>query len=239
MKREEAVGKAMEDSLKRKYEEKLYKPLDDFLKRLKKKIKEVFAPLYVSGFDELNIIRLSKMTQEMYDALDKFNRENYLELVEHAREWAEMILGKKLSSADMNDLIDKYLKGYDPVTQYVYTKEIDRKRMRLNEAILTAREFQDFGKYLKAVKKAADLWYTQSNQYAIDLMDTSLTKAFEEEDDDQPEYMWLTFIDGRECETCHERNGKIYSIEEYPPKPHYGCRCVKIPVKAYSSIFGT
>ena len=132
--------------------ETLYKPLDDFLKRLKKKIKEMYAPLYVSGFDQLNVIMLATNTTKLYDELDKFNRKNYLELAEHAWKWAEEVLGKSVKKKDLEELIKDYLHGYDPVTQYVYDKEIDRKRMRLNEAILTAREYQDVVKLQKAVK---------------------------------------------------------------------------------------
>ena len=217
-------------------EKELYKPLDEFLKRLKKKIKELFAPLYVSGFDQLNVIMLNRKTAEMYMELDDFNRDNYLALVRHARAWAEKILGNETKARDMREMVNKYLSGYDPVTQYVYTKEVDRKRMRLNEAILTAKEFQDVVKLQKAIKKAADLWFTQSSQYALDLMDMALTQVFE--DDDVPEYRWVAVIDGKECEICHERNGKIYAADEYPSKPHYRCRCFKVPAKAYSSIFG-
>lgn len=208
--------------------DELYKPLDDFLKRLKKKIKQTYAPLYVSGFDQLNIIQLSSQTDAMYNELDKFNKDSYLALVKHAWKWAEDVLGKEIKKADFDELIEKYLSGYDPVTQYIYNREIDRKRMRLNESILTAREYQDVVKLHKAVKKAADLWFTQSSQYALDLMDYALTMCFEE-DDDVIFFMWNTVIDGKECDICHSRNGKIYEAESYPEKPHYGCRCYKTP----------
>ena len=44
----------------------------------------MYAPLYVSGFDQLNVIMLATNTTKLYDELDKFNRKNYLELAEHA-----------------------------------------------------------------------------------------------------------------------------------------------------------
>ena len=209
-------------------EEKLYAPLDEFLKKLKKKIKQVYAPLYVSSFDQLNIIMLNKRTAEIYSELDDYNRKAYRMLAEHAREWAFEQMEKGLKKKDMSELVNDYLKGYDPVTQYVYVKEVDRKRMRLNESVLAAREYNEFDKLQKSVKKAADLWFTQSSQYAIDIMDLALTETFLEEDDDDPTFfMWNTVIDGRECEECHARNGKVYESDEYPPKPHYGCRCYK------------
>lgn len=234
MKRDEAVVKALDDSLKRKQEEKLYKPLDDFLKRLKKKIKEVFSPLFVSGFDELNIIRLNRLTADMYNELDEFNRKNYLTLVKHAREWAEWILGKKLSDADLKDFVNQYLKGYDPVTQYVYIKETDRKRMRLNEAILTAKEFQEFAKLQKSVRKAADLWFTQSSQYALDLMLAEINHAYDEEGITLKR--WNTQHDERVCEECNSLDGKVFDADAYPPPPHYNCRCYPTTVNPENPV---
>lgn len=225
--KKEAIEKAMRDSQKRKREEKLYKPLDDFLKRLKKKIKEEFAPLYVSGFDQLHIIRLGKVSEELYDELDGFNRKNYRELVKHAWGWAGLFVEVKLSEAEAKKSVDEYLKGYDPVTQYVYDKEVDRKRMRLNEAILTAREYQDVERLYKAVKKAADLWYTQSSQYALDLMLTAIRQAFEK--GGATHLRWNTQRDDKVCGDCHEYDGKVFPIREYPEPPHYNCRCYPTP----------
>ena len=218
----------MDESLKKSRSDKLYKPLDEFLKRLKKKIKQMFASLYVSGFDQLNIIRLGKMSETIYQELDEFNRKNYVELVRHARSWAEWILGKKLSSADLDKFVKDYLKGYDPVTQYVYTKEVDRKRMRMNEAILTAKEFQDLGKLQKAVKKAADLWYTQSSQYALDLMLEEIEEAYKD-DGDVSLLRWNTMRDEKVCPECGVLDGQVFDADAYPPPPHYNCRCYPTP----------
>lgn len=227
MNREEALNKGLNDTQKRKREESLYKPLDDFLKRLKKKIKAVYAPLFVSGFDQLHIIRLTQITAEMYNELDEFNRKNYLELVKHARKWAEEILGKNLSNADLKSFVNKYLRGYDPVSQYVYAKEVDRKRMRLNEAVLTAKEFQDIVKLHKAVQKAADLWFTQSSQYALDLMLAEIQEAYE--DDGITLLRWNTQRDEKVCKDCGDLDGKVFDADAYPPPPHYGCRCYPTP----------
>ena len=228
MTREEAVEKGLTDAQKRKLEESLYKPLDEFLKRLKRKIKAIFSPLFVSGFDQLNIIMLSKQTSEMYLELDEFNRENYLALVKHARKWVEKLLGKELPTLDARELVDKYLKGYDPVTQYVYTKEVDRKRMRLNEAISTAREYQDVVKLHKAVKKAADLWFTQSSQYALDLMLFEIREAIED-DDGISLLRWNTQQDEKVCPDCNALDGKLFDADTYPDPLHYNCRCYPTP----------
>jgi SPP1 gp7 family putative phage head morphogenesis protein len=44
------------------------------------------------------------------------------------------------------------------------------------------------------------------------------------------EVEWHTNIDGRECKVCRERNGRVYKIDEVPPKPHRNCRCRYAPV---------
>lgn len=214
-------------------EEKLYRPLDDFLKRLKKKIKEAYSVLIVSGFDQLNVIQLTAVTDNVYRQLDRFNRKEYEKLVEHAWEWAEEIVGKKISKPDFDEFVRNYISGYDSVTQYVYTKEIDRKRMRLNESILTAREYQDIVQLHKAVKKASDLWFTQSSQYALDLMLEGVKAAYDQSDADKDEtkWMWNAVIDGHECQECHDRNGRVYLKRNYPRQPHYGCRCYPTPVR--------
>jgi SPP1 gp7 family putative phage head morphogenesis protein len=39
------------------------------------------------------------------------------------------------------------------------------------------------------------------------------------------EVEWVAEDDSRTCKICRERNGKVYKIDEIPPKPHYNCRC--------------
>lgn len=207
----------------------LYRPLDAFLEKAKKRIKREFLRLSLVGFDQLNVIQTKRMTQAMYDRLDEFNRKEYERLARHAWHEAYGWMRKKPREMDYLDFVMEYLDGYDPVTQYIYTKEVERKRMRLAEAILTAREYSDRSALDKAVKKAADLWYTQTMQYGIDLMTGALMAAFEAEKETR--LMWNAVIDGRECNVCHSRNGQVYSIRDYPPRPHYGCRCYPTVVR--------
>ena len=216
--------------MKRKREKALYAPLDDFLKRLKKKIREAFAPFSVAGFDQLNVIRLSEKTEKLYSELDAFNRKNYRDLVGHAHEWAGTYIDLRLTEIDGKKTVDKYLKVYDPVTQYVYAKEVDRKRMRFDEAVLTAREFNDFDKLRKAVKKAADLWYTQGSQYALALMLFTIRQTYT--DAGVTHLRWNTQRDDKVCTECHGYDGKVFPVKEYPEPPHYNCRCYPTPAKA-------
>ena len=208
-------------------ETKLYKPLDEYIKKVKKKVKESFAPLYISGFDQLNIIQLAKSTALIYDEVDEFNREEFVKLVRHGWGFAEELMAVHLSEIKAKDFVSEYLSGYDPVTQYVYDKELDRKRMRLNESILTAKEYQDIVKLHKAVKKAADLLYTQGSQYALDILLSTLMKAYR---DGGCKYLrWNTQEDEKVCRDCHDLDGKVFRISEYPEPQHYNCRCYPTP----------
>lgn len=209
-------------------EKRLYKPLDDYLKALKKRVKEEFAPLYVSGFDQLNIVKLIKTTAQMYSDLDDFNRKHYRELCDHSVEWAAYVMGAEEVEFDSADFVNQYLKGYDPVTQYVYIKEADRKRMRLNESILAAKEYQEIVKLQKAVKKAADLWFTQGSQYALDIMLATVVAVFMKAG--VKKLRWNTQQDDKVCGDCHDLDGKVFNAKDYPPPQHYGCRCFPTPV---------
>jgi len=206
---------------------KLYKPLDEYLENLKKKIRTEFNHLLLAGFDGLNILSVKRSTQDMFDRFERFNRDQYVLLVKAAWLWAFDCMGKEPPEMDYLDFVMEYLNGYDPITQYVYQKEIDRKRMRLNEAILTAREYKDQAMFEKTIKRAADLWYTQSNQYGIDLVNATIVEAYDRAGIDS--VRWNTVIDGRECKTCRERNGFVYTIRNAPGRPHYGCRCYYTP----------
>lgn len=205
----------------------LYKPLDDYLERLKKKIRTEFNHLSLAGFDRLNVMQTRQMTQSTFDRIESFNRAEYARLVRHAWKWACRRVKKRPRDIDYLDYVLEYLNGYDPVTQYIYTREIDRKRMRLNEGILAAREFSDRNAFEKAVKKTADLLYTQSMQYGTDLIQAAMLEVYERAGID--DLMWISVMDGHECKECHDRNGVIYKRRNYPQKPHYGCRCYPVP----------
>jgi len=214
--------------MRRPNEKKLFGPYEKFVRQLKKTVKDAFLPLMVAGFDELNVIQVKRKTEVMYAKLERFDREAYMELVEHAWEWA-MDLVEEDEKLNAETFVSSYLNGYDPITQYVFTREVDRKRMRLNEAIMTAKEYQDHGMLETAVKKAMNLWFTQSKQYAIDLTLTTLETAYSKAGEEW--WMWNTIMDGRECVICGERNMRVYPKSEYPPREHYGCRCYPTPVK--------
>ena len=114
------------------------------------------------------------------------------------------------------------LSEYDPVTRYVYTHEVERKRMRLAEAYIASNGDS------REVKKALRLWSNMIRQYSIAITDEALLLTYKKAG---VEYVkWITEEDERRCGQCAERHGKVYRIDNVPPKPHMGCRCYFEPV---------
>ena len=94
---------------------------------------------------------------------------------------------------------------------------------------MTSATIQDRERYLKSLKRTFDLMFTQSSQYAQDVADTMETEVYKAAS--IPRVMWVTERDNRVCEECRERDGKIYPLDNVPPKPHYHCRCRIKPIR--------
>lgn len=207
----------------------IYSELDKQLKVMKRQIREDFSELSLASFDELDVIRTRKRTEKMYDKLKRINEKAYIKSAKGAYNVTEKSLipagvENKKTKTDINDKwLLKVLGAYHLATGYLYNSETERKRLRLNEEILTAREYTDHAAYRKAVKRAMDLWWTQSQQYGIYTADEGCISAFRDYGIER--VRWVSEMDGHECKTCRERNGKVYDIDDIPEKTHYGCRC--------------
>ena len=129
---------------------------------------------------------------------------------------------------DMRDLdeawLDEFFDGYNPVTKYVFSNEIDRKESRLFEA-LVSNELER----LKSYAYAERLITSQIEQYAIDLEDSIANVVYE--DTNVKKVMWVAEQDYKTCSVCSELDGEIFELHNAPPKQHYNCRCYLIPVK--------
>lgn len=122
-----------------------------------------------------------------------------------------------------------FLGKYNHTTGYLYESETDRKRMRYNEEILTAREYGDRQAFNTATNRSANLWYGQSEQYLMDVVDEATIETYK--NNGVKYVMWMTEMDDRVCKTCQSYHGQIYAIDEVPEKPHRRCRCYLIPMK--------
>lgn len=211
----------------------MYKHLDSLIEAEKKKIRAEFNHLSVTGFDELNVVNTRKATQEMYDKFISDNETLYLKAAKNAYKKAVKSAKDENYSGEETEVdmgwLAVVLAGYNLVTGYLYSKEADRKRLRLNEQILTAREYSNRTMYQESLRKAANLWYTQTTQYGISVVDEATIKGFK--DMGVKEVRWIAADDEKTCPVCGARDNKVYRLNKIPPKPHYGCRCYIVPVK--------
>lgn len=211
----------------------MYRYLDKLLEIQKKKIRTEFNHLGVMGFDELNVVNTRKATQEMFDRFLSENEALYLKSAKDAYKSAvkrakkDGFEGKE--SEPTEDFIVGVLAGYNLVTGYLYEKEVDRKRMRLNEQILTAREYNNRTMFQDSLRRTANLWWSQTLQYGISMVDEATIKGFK--DMGVEEVRWIAADDEKTCPTCGERDNKVYKLDKIPHKPHYGCRCYIVPVR--------
>ena len=211
----------------------MYNYLDTILAKLKKKLRTEFNRLGMLGFDELNVVNTKKVTKEMFDRLMAENEKAYKKVAVDTYEKAK----KKAADAGYTDeekseIGSEWLVGvllaYNFVTGYLYDREAERKRLRLNEQILTAREYDDRQMFNDSLRRTANLWWTQTLQYGVTVVDEAILQAYK--DMGVEEVRWVAKIDKRTCKVCRERNNQIYKILEVPRKTHYNCRCYLEPV---------
>ena len=210
----------------------MYRYLDKLLAAAKKKMRAEFNRYSSLGFDELNVVNIKKVTRQTFDRLMRDNEEMYLRVARNAYANAAKTAKEEGFSGEesvVDDaLVMAVLLGYNAVTTYLYDKEADRKRLRLNEQILTAREYGDRRMYNDSIRRTANLWWTQTAQYGISMVDEATIKAYK---DMGVKYVqWVAAADDRTCPTCNDRDGRVYKILRIPGKPHYGCRCYVKPV---------
>lgn len=171
--------------------------------------------LALLSFDELNVI---KTVKTLYSDLAADNKKAFTDLAIMVYEDAA---GRELDDEEdelmalwlMSEVLDKP----NPVTGYIYTNEVERKRDRATESInASPKKRQEF-------QKALRLWSRQTAAYCDIVTDEATLKAFR--DTGVKKVKWVTERDEKVCSTCGPRDGKVYDIDKVPVKPHLGCRC--------------
>ena len=211
----------------------MYRQADKLLEQLKKLIRREFNRLGIFGFDELNARRITSETTSLFDRLKGENEKQYLKAAQKA--YTDSIVVAAAAGYEKSDKnrIDTawllaFLAAYNFVSGYLYESEAERKRLRLAEQMMTAKEYQSRTQYNDSIRRSANLWWTQTAHYMLDAVDQATLDGYR--DSGVEKVKWNTNIDGRECKTCRERNGKIYPIGNVPPKAHRNCRCYLTPV---------
>ena len=167
------------------------------------------------AMDELNVIQASKT---LYHKLEEENEKAFLEV---ARERYQDITGKPPGRTITLAWLLAFLAAYNPVTEFVYKHEVERKRARFAEAVIASAN------KLEAFRRAMVLWIRQTQQFGIMVEDHAVITAYK--DLGVKRVRWITQIDERRCPDCKARHRKVYPIDTVPAKPHWGCRCYVIP----------
>jgi len=211
----------------------MYRLADKHLEQLKKLIRREFNRLGIFGFDELNAPRITRETIALFDRMLTENKKRFLEAAKKAYlDAIALAIAAGYRDPDEEKIDEKWLIGflgaYNFVSGYLYESEAERKRLRLAEQMMTAREYLNRPLYNDSLRRSANLWWTQTAHYMLDAVDKATLDGYR--DSGVEKVKWNTNIDGRECKVCRERNGKTYSIDNVPPKAHRNCRCYLTPV---------
>ena len=201
---------------------------DEAAARTTTKIHREFRHNRLALFDEMNIIQTRKHVHKLYKTIFKTVKQEFLKII---NEIYQAIYDEAVDmgfDGDMRNLdeawIDEFFDGYNPVTKYVFSNEIDRKESRLFEA-LVSNELERLQSYAYAER----LITSQIEQYAIDLEDAIAKVVYE--DTGVEKVMWVAEDDDRTCVVCNGLDGQIFDLVAAPPKQHYRCRCYFVPVK--------
>lgn len=194
----------------------MYERTDRVIEYLNKQLIALFyrAKLIVD-FDELNVIQFSK---SLYEEIDKIVKEAYLALAEAT---ANDIMDDADEEITMIWLLER-LREYDKVTKYVYENEFERKRQKFAEALISSdNKNEEIDKALRSMSKMV-------SQFAIEITDSALIVGYKALGVEK--VMWVTERDAKVCDHCKQLDGKVFSIDDIPPKVHWNCRCYVIPV---------
>ena len=186
-----------------------YTLADKVIAYLTKRYIKLFGKVRGMAFDEMNVISVS---HEIYDTA----------LVETKREMAR--LSKKVyekynesDNFDSEGFVLALMLAYDPTSKYIYQNEVDRKRARFVEGVLSS----DFP--MEEVKASQRLWIAMNKVFADEVTFQTMIKAYK--DSGVKRVRWVTSPDERRCATCGAMHGKVYHIDKVPSKPHRNCRC--------------
>ena len=169
-----------------------------------------------NGFDELSVLSI---TRTLYDNLSADNEKIFLELAQERYQEAEPHGEEPPDLAWLLAL----LAAYNAVTKVIYDNDVDRKRQYTAEGINSSTA------KVTEFRRGLHYWADLTSTYADIVTDESSLKAYR--DAGVKRVRWVTAGDEKVCETCRERNGKVYPINAIPPKPHRRCRCIWEAVK--------
>ena len=204
----------------------IYEGADKAIREMNRMNLKAFNRLKLAKWDEISVIRAVGKT---YDDSVQLARKKYYEIAIEA--FIVAMYQAMVAPPEATEIAEKTITGdwvlemleeVDPVTLYIFLTEADRKKQRLIETLAATQHRND------EIDKALKYWTMQVGQYAITAVDRARLDAFKAAGVKQ--VMWNTNLDGLECDKCRELNGKVFPIDDVPPKQHWGDRCWLTPV---------
>lgn len=180
-------------------------------KRATKRFEDAKDEAARHGFDELNVL---EVTRTLYQDLARDSQEVFLELAQERYQETEPHGEEPPDLAWLLAL----LAAYNNVTKVIYENDVDRKRQYTAEGINSSTA------KVTEFRRGLHYWADLTATYSDIVTDESTLKAYR--DAGVKKVRWITDGDEKVCETCRERNGKVYPINSIPPKPHKHCRCI-------------
>ena len=212
----------------------IYGPCDKAIQAMNRDALREFGKLKTADWDQLNVIRTVKT---LYRRQAKKAEQRYYEIAMEAYILGLLFCGMAAKEAHQKaeegmtpEWVRDVLSEVDFVTQYRFDTEVERKAERLAEALAvagTAAGGTGLGRNA-VIDKALRDWSRMFGQYAINVTDYALMAAYD--DAGVEKAMWVTMEDERVCEECRSLHGKIFWLDEFPAKPHWNCRCRRVPV---------
>lgn len=187
-----------------------YSKTDKTIEYLMKQYAKLFRR--VNSFDEVNVIQLS---HEIYDEALALTEQEATRLVKVVYDTYRE--EESISEEAALALVLALMLAYHPVTKYIYRNEVDRKRSRFVEGVISSDTPRE------EVKLAERLLVGMNKQFLDDATFEAVIQAYA--DDGVEQVRWITARDDRRCQECKSRHNKIYPIDNIPPKPHLHCRC--------------
>lgn len=202
------------------------KILKIYIKKLLKIFKKTGTNLSQLRFDEINQISPTIYVNSGYDEVVRLTRECLVAIAKHSYSLVNDD-GKELDDSWVYD----YLATFNPVTKYIYDNEVDRKRSRYLESVLSVLLVAHPQSTIKKeTDTATRLWVRQFEQYADNLTVQATIKAYE--DYGIHLFRWHTQKDEKVCYACSRMDNEILDGEEVAQMlpAHFNCRCFAIPI---------
>lgn len=204
---------------------------DKAMKDMNRRNLRSFGKLKQLKFDELNILAA---VDDTYDDSIALAKKRYKQIAVDAFIESLLELAYSMESASKlaeeaitDDWILDMLEDYDQTTLYQFLPEAERKKQRLDEALIATQKppkgkIKGIGP-TQEIDKALRLWTRQVAQYADRSVVDGTIDGYKEAGVKQ--VRWIAVDDEKTCLDCKKLDGKVFPIDNIPPRPHYNCRC--------------